>query len=163
MSRIYPGRFNTASIGAVYASREPGTAIEELRRRATRDGVSLASMHPRSVFVLTLSLGAVVDLTRPDALAAWGLSENDLRNEDFTRCQEVATVAAQHGAEAIRWRSATGTGQSFALFVDRLVPGSSVVIEHESILLREMLAQLQAGTDVMSLVSELASFRPLDE
>jgi hypothetical protein len=37
------------------------------------------------------------------------------------------------------------------------------VIEHESILLREMLAQLQAGTDVMSLVSELASFRPLDE
>lgn len=163
MSRTYPGRFNTASIGAVYAAREPGTAIEELRRRANRDGVSVASMHPRSMFVLTLSLHSVLDLTERDALAAWGLSENDLKDEDFTRCQEVATIAGQHGVEAIRWRSATGKGQSFALFVERLLPGSSVAIEHELILSREILAALQAGSNVSSLVPQLASLQLLDE
>jgi len=52
MSMVHPGRFNTSTIGAVYASREPNTAAEELRRRASRDGVSLRDMHPRSVLVL---------------------------------------------------------------------------------------------------------------
>ena len=59
MSRLYPGRFNTAHVGAVYVSREPETAIEELRRRAARDGVSLADMHPRSIFVIDLLLHQV--------------------------------------------------------------------------------------------------------
>jgi RES domain-containing protein len=65
MSRVYPGRFNTSDIGAVYVSREPETAIEELRRRAARDGVSLADMPPRSIFVIDLLLHEVVDLTAP--------------------------------------------------------------------------------------------------
>ncbi len=39
MSWLFPGRFNTSEVGAVYVSREPETAIEELRRRAARDGV----------------------------------------------------------------------------------------------------------------------------
>ena len=65
MSRLYPGRFNTPNVGAVYVSREPETAVEELRRRAARDGISLADMHPRSIFVLDLLLHEVVDLTVP--------------------------------------------------------------------------------------------------
>lgn len=64
MSRVHPGRFNTTDLGAVYVSREPDTAIEELRRGA-----------------------------------------------------EVAGVAARLGAEAIRWPSATGAGQSIAVFI----------------------------------------------
>ena len=39
MSRVHPGRFNTTDVGAVYVSRAPDMAIEELRRRAVRDGV----------------------------------------------------------------------------------------------------------------------------
>jgi RES domain-containing protein len=66
MSRYHLGRFNTDEIGAVYASREPTTAVEELRRRASRDGTSLTAMHPRSLFVLELRLYAVVDLTVAD-------------------------------------------------------------------------------------------------
>jgi RES domain-containing protein len=71
MSRKFPGRFNTASVGAVYVSREPETAIEELRRRAERDGVSLNDMHPRSIFVVDLYLHEVVDLTKAGQLEVW--------------------------------------------------------------------------------------------
>jgi RES domain-containing protein len=66
MSRLHRGRFNTADVGAVYLPREPDTAIEELRRRAARDGVSLAHMHPRSIPVVDLLLHEVVDLTTPN-------------------------------------------------------------------------------------------------
>jgi RES domain-containing protein len=162
MSKRYVGRFNTSSIGAVYTSREPATAIEELRRRAARDGISLTDMHPRSIFVLHVSLHAVLDLTLPNALAMWGLNADDLGRDDFSRCQEVATVAAQHGAEAIRWASATGRGQSLALWVERLLPGSSVEIEHEFSVSREKLAELDAGIDARILMPELQSFPLLD-
>ncbi len=72
MSRIHLGRFNTASIGAVYASAEPATAVEELRRRAARDGTSLAAMHPRSIFALSVDLHAIVDLPRRTHLSHEG-------------------------------------------------------------------------------------------
>ncbi len=110
MSRTYPGRFNTPSVGAVYVSREPETALEELRRRAARDGVSLTDMHPRSIFLIDLHVHELVDLTAPGQLDAWGLTSEDLVSDDMTRCQEAAGVAARLGAEGIRWASATGSG-----------------------------------------------------
>ena len=158
MSTWHRGRFNTATIGAVYVSREPATAVEELRRRAVRDGTSLAAMHPRSLFVLDILLHAVVDLTQPDALSAWGLTVKDLMSDDFTRCQEVMTIAAQHGAEAIRWTSATGHGQSLALFVERLLSGSSLEIVEEFELSRTSLADLDRGISATTLFPELTNF-----
>jgi len=155
MSRIHLGRFNTACIGAVYASGEPATAVEELRRRAARDGTSLSEMHPRSIFALSVDLHAIVDLTTPNALVAWGLSSSDLESDDLTRCHDVAAVAAQRGAEALRWASATGKGQSLAIYIERLLPGSIVEIAQEFLLSREMLAALDAGADLTALVPRL--------
>lgn len=128
MSRLYPGRFNTSNVGAVYVSREPETAIEELRRRAARDGISLSDMHPRSIFVLELLLHEVLDLTVPGHLETWGLTASDLLNDDMVRCREVVDAAARRGVEAIRWASATGAGQSLAVYVDQLHPGSHIEI-----------------------------------
>ena len=159
MSRIHLGRFNTASIGAVYASAEPATAVEELRRRAARDGTSLAAMHPRSIFALSVDLHAIVDLTAPNALVAWGLSSSDLESDDFTRCQQVAAVAAQRGAEAVRWASATGKGQSLAIYIEQLLPGSTVDIEQEFTLSRQMLGALDAGADLTKLLPKLQDLR----
>jgi RES domain-containing protein len=156
MSRTFPGRFNTALLGAIYASREPQTAIEELRRRAARDGVSLGDMHPRSIFVLDLALQAVVDLTTPEQLDAWGLTPNDLADESMERCREVAEVAAEAGAEAIRWPSATGVGQSFAIFLERLRSGSRVKIATTMDVTRQILAALERGESVLQLLSALA-------
>jgi RES domain-containing protein len=155
MSRRYPGRFNSADVGAVYVSREPETAVDELRRRAARDGVSLADMHPRSILVIDLLLRDVVDLTTSRQLDAWGLSPGDLVSDNLERCQEAADVAGRLGAEAIRWASATGAGQSFALFVDQLRPGSHVEIAKSFHLTREMLNAIAAGAPVATLVTEL--------
>ena len=155
MSRTFPGRFNTAAIGAVYVSREPETAIEELRRRAARDGVALSDMHPRSIFVVDLFLHEVVDLTQAGQLGAWGLTTDDLVSDDMERCREVADVAARLGAEAIRWASATGAGQSFALFVDRLRPGSRVDIVRTFEITRAMLQAIEEGTSLATLLPGL--------
>ena len=155
MSRLYPGRFNTPNVGAVYVSREPETAIEELRRRAARDGISLADMHPRSVFVLDLLLHEVLDLTVPASLESWGLTASDLLNDDMVRCQEVAGIAARLGVEAIRWASATGAGQSFAVFLDQLRPGSHVEIRGRFDLGREMLDAISKGTALTTLLPAL--------
>lgn len=156
MSTRHLGRFNTATLGAVYASREPETAVQELRQRAGRDGISLRDMHPRSIFVLDLRPHRVADLTVSGALDAWGLRPVDLPGDDFTRCQEVVAVAARLGAEAIRWGSATGAGHSLALFVEHLFPGSRVEVAREVGLTRDALAALDAGARVTDLVPDLA-------
>jgi RES domain-containing protein len=152
MSRRYPGRFNTAHVGAVYVAREPETAIEELRRRAARDGVSLTDMHPRSIFVIDLLLHDVVDLTAPGALDAWGLTAQDLASDDMERCQEVADVAARLGAEGIRWSSATGAGQSIAVFIDQLRPGSHAEILRSFDLTHEALSAIETGVSIVTRI-----------
>lgn len=162
MSCVHPGRFNTPEVGAVYVSREPETAIEELRRRAARDGVSLADMHPRSIFVLDLLLHNVVDLTSPEQLEAWGLTAGDLASDDMERCQEVAGVAARLGAEAIRWASATGAGQSCAVFVGQLQPGSHAEILESFDLTREMLGAIATGASVATLIPDLSDMPLLE-
>lgn len=155
MSRAHPGRFNTTDVGAVYVSREPDTAVEELRRRAARDGVSLADMHPRSIFVVELLLHEVVDLTARGQLDAWGLTAQDLVSSDLQRCQEVAGVAARLGAEAIRWPSATGAGQSIAVFIDQLRPGSHADVVRSFDLTHDALKAIGAGALVTALIPAL--------
>jgi RES domain-containing protein len=159
MSRVFPGRFNTPDVGAVYMAREPQTAIEEFRRRAARDGVSLADMHPRSMLVIELLLHEVVDLTAPGQLDAWGLTAQDPVGDDRRRCQEVAGVAARLGAEAIRWPSATGAGQSLAVFVDQLRPGSHADIIQSFDITFDALEAIAAGTLVTAIIPALEEFR----
>lgn len=123
-----------ASIGAVYASAEPATAVEELRRRAARDGTSVTAMHPRSIFALRVDLHAMVDLTAPNVLVAWGLNSSDLERDDFTRCQGLVTVArdayghtiealcqhlAQESMPTVRLALAASMGGGSSAFVDR--------------------------------------------
>lgn len=158
MSTFHLGRFNTEEIGAVYTSREPETAIEELRRRAERDGVSLGSLHPRSLFVLDVHLRAIIDLTSAEELLSWGLTPDDLTSDDLARCQEVVAVAVQHGAEAIRWKSATGSGESLAIFIERLLPGSSIRINEEFELTRAALSDLINGVSVSDIIPAVRGF-----
>jgi RES domain-containing protein len=162
MSRLHPGRFNTADVGAVYVSREPETAIEELRRRAARDAVSLADMHPRSIFEVDLLLHEVLDLRVPGQLESWGLTQGDLLSDETARCQEVASLAARLGAEAIRWTSATGAGQSLAVFVDQLRPGSHAEIVRSFDLTREMLGAIASGASATAFIPALRGVPLLD-
>ena len=112
-------------------------------------------MHPRSIFVLDLLLHEVVDLTVSAHLESWGLAASDLLNDDMVRCQEVAGIAARLGVEAIRWASATGAGQSLAVFVEQLRPGSHAEISGRFDLSREMLDAIATGTALTTLLPAL--------
>lgn len=152
MSRKHLMRFNTATVGAVYISEDPQTAVEELRRRATLAGRRLASFTPRSMFVLEVMLHRILDLVEPDIRGDWGLSEEDLESDEYSPCQEVAAAAAAAGFEAIRWPSATGSGISLAVFFDRLVPGSVMHVRAEYDL---DLETLDRRVPVLELVPDL--------
>jgi RES domain-containing protein len=152
------GRFNTAEFGAVYVSREPGTACQELRRRLARAGEDLDRVHPRSIFVLDVHLHVVADIRTVKSLALWGLTADDVNANEMERCQKMAAVTVQLGYEAVRWNAATGMGESLALYVDHLRPGSRVRIAAEYPLTREMLSDLQRGAHVTTLIPELLGY-----
>jgi RES domain-containing protein len=130
MARIpEPGRFHvTGDFGAVYLALDPETALKELARRANRVGIQVRQLMPRDLLTIELRLAKVLDLTDATVRADRGLHGNFVTDEDFTACQEVAAAARRAGYEAIRYPSATGVGESLALFYDRLHPGSSAVI-----------------------------------
>jgi hypothetical protein len=119
-------------------------------------------MHPRAIFVIDLLLHDVVDLTLPGQLESWGLTEADLVSDDMERCQEVAGIAARVGAEAIRWRSATGAGQSLGVFLDQLRPGSHAEIARSFDLTREMLSAIATGATLATLIPALNDIPLLD-
>jgi RES domain-containing protein len=152
------GRFNTAEFGAVYVSREPGTACQELRRRLARAGEDLERVHPRSIFVLDVHLHVVADIRTAKSLELWGLTADDVKGDEMERCQEMAAVATRLGYEAVRWNAATGAGESLALYIDQLIPDSQVRIAAEHPLTREMLSELQRGTEVTVLIPELLCY-----
>jgi len=73
---------------------------------------------------LELAVRRILDLTDEEIRTAWGITTDDLRGDDYARCQEIARAARDDGYEAIRFPSARGAGENYAIFLDRLTPGS---------------------------------------
>lgn len=157
-SKQDPGRFNTGETGAVYVSREPHTAIEELRRQAKKDNSSLAGEYPQSILVINVSVSALTDLTIPETRQAWGLTIEDLTDEDDSCCQNVAADLIKSGTEAVRWISATGEGQSLAIYFEKLLPNSFAEIVDEIELEKDVLKKLESGANVVELIPKLRDF-----
>ena len=167
MSKAYPQRFNTPVLGAVYLSREPDTAAAEALRRIARDtrlvgSADLAAafdrVMPRSIFVVQVRLRAVLGLSTRVALDAWGLRADSLAADDFAPCQEVATLAAKNGAEGVRWASATGAGESVALFWDQRHAGSHVDLVDEFPVERHWFEDIVNGTPVSHFLPALHDY-----
>jgi RES domain-containing protein len=154
-SRDDPGRFNTTDVGAVYVSRDPVTAMCELQRTVHRSGCSLTDAHPCSLLVIDASLRRMVDLTQPEQMTAWALSQADLVADDMRRCQDVARAAAMQGAEGVMWPSATGAGQSVALFIEHLRLPSAAHTRRVHELTREMLDAIERGEPIARILSAL--------
>lgn len=87
-------------------------------------GLSREDLLPRLLLTLELSLRRILDLTDESVRRDWGLSTEDIRSNHYGRCQEIARAARDDGYEAIRFPSARGAGENYAVFLDRLVPGS---------------------------------------
>ena len=151
-SRKEPGRFNTSRFGAVYLSFEPDTALQERQRNEGR------VEHPCALFVVSLSVGNVVDLTMEEERRRWGLTRDDLTSDDLTRTQQMADAAFATGIEAIVWPSATGQGSSLAVFFDRLADGSALGVIHSFELSPTILNAVDAGVSVVTAHPLLSTF-----
>jgi len=126
------GRFNpTGEFGAVYVSLDPETPFRELRRQAGKAGLQILDLLPRTLFAAEARLQRVLDLTCPEGRTNAGLTPQSLASDDWSACQEVARRSRHAGYEAIRFPSATGSGENLAIFLDRLAPGSYIRILRE--------------------------------
>lgn len=101
------------------SSTERGAWAEFLRHHESPD-VSPFEVR-RRVGRATVSALAILDLTVPDTRRAIGITEDDLRSDDLTRCQELANAARAAGFEGILAPSAALAGaQTLAVFVNFL-------------------------------------------
>jgi RES domain-containing protein len=126
------GRFNPAGeFGALYVSLDPDTPLRELRRQASKAGLDVLAFLPRTLFAMETRLQRVLNLTCPEVVAEYGLTDALLAADDWRVCQDAARRARQAGYEAVRFPSATGSGENLAIFLDRLLDGSFVRILRE--------------------------------
>lgn len=124
------GRFNPpGEFGAIYVAVERGTALLELARQAALLGFAVDELLPRTMLRLRLHVRRALDLTDEGVCRAWGLVGADMSRISHDECWEIARAARRSGYEAIRFRSATGSGVCVAVFMDRLSPGSSLDVE----------------------------------
>ena len=129
-SRRAGGRFNPrGDFGAVYAALEKDTAVAELERRIERTGLPRAAFRPRLMLHLTVHLTDLLDLTNPEVRRQFGVSEEDLIASDWTRAQDAGQEARRQGYTAIRFPSATGTGDNLAIFLEKLGPDESLQVQ----------------------------------
>lgn len=120
-ARRFGGRFNPpGSFGVLYLCSTRACAVSELRRQAARQSIQVEHMLPRELWVISVSLQRVLDLTCPESLRVLGLCVEDLVREDHGFTQSLGQHAIEFGYQAIRSRSATGTDDVFAVMVDNL-------------------------------------------
>lgn len=123
------GRYHPAGeFGAIYVACDQETTLRELDHRAKKAGVSRTELLPR----LLLTLHLRVQKTDEDTREAWGATLEEITDEDdYSRCHEIARLALRDGYEAIRFPTFDGKGENYAIFYDRLKPGSELAIQHE--------------------------------
>lgn len=123
-ARRFGGRFNPpGSFPVLYLCSTRACSVSELRRQADRQNIELEDMLPRELWIVSVSLRRVLDLTHPDSLRVLGLAVEDLVRDDHGFTQSLGRFADEFGYQAIRSRSATGTDDVFAVMVDNLGGG----------------------------------------
>ena len=126
-ARIRGGRWNPAeSFPTLYLALSIDTVVAEFYRLAERQGMPPENLLPRRIQTYGVELQAVLDLRDPTARQGLGLSDAVIAGDDPTLCQSVGDAAHYAGFEAILAPSATGIGLVLAVFVDRMVAGSSI-------------------------------------
>lgn len=120
-ARRFGGRFNPRrSFPAIYLCETQACVSAEIRRQATRQGVSVAALLPREIWSLEVHLDRVLDLTDPATLTKISVGPADLTRDDWTLTQEIGELAFEHRFQAIRSQSATGVDTVIALFPEHL-------------------------------------------
>jgi RES domain-containing protein len=126
-ARRHGGRWNPPnSFAVLYTASDRLTMLAELERAAERQGLRAMDLLPRDEVIYAVELQRVLDLSKPSAAAAVGLSTAALTSPDWSACQAVGDAAHYVGFEGILAPSATGGGSALAIFLDRLLLGSAL-------------------------------------
>ncbi len=137
------GRFNPPHVfGAIYASLEAQTAVQEVARGLRVRGIDPQQFPPAAwwCYELEVRLRAVLDLTDSAILRKVGLSADTLTGSDLERTRQIAGEARRAGFEAL------------------LVPSAAAPGGRNLVILADRLAQLPTvlGADPVRLVTEPA-------
>jgi RES domain-containing protein len=120
-ARRQGGRFNPPhSFPAVYICATKPCVVAELSQQAIRQGLQVADLLPRELWVVRLDLDAVLDLGDPDVRRDLRLEIADLtrRDQGFTR--EIGERAHELRFQAIRSPSATDVDEVITVFPENL-------------------------------------------
>lgn len=129
-ARIAGGRWNPPdSFATVYLAGSIEGCIAELRRMAVAIGREPRDLLPRALHVVEAHDLSLLDLTADAALAAVGLTLDDVRSDDRQQCQIVGEGAYFLNLQGVFAPSATGEGTVQAAFPARLTLGQLEVVE----------------------------------
>jgi RES domain-containing protein len=112
-----------ANFPVIYLGRpEESIIVEAYRHLVEEAGVPARLVKPRIEYTVTVNAEHILDLTDPTAVEAVGLLEADLRSEvdNYDACQAVAAAAHQLKYHGVLAPSASGLGETLALFPERL-------------------------------------------
>lgn len=124
-ARSHGGRWNPAqSFPTLYLAEDDGVAFAELQRLAKKNGISPSDMLPRDLLSYEVDLEDVIDLRSEEAQETVGLGRIGDELAPVTLCQEIGAVANHLGREGVLAPSATGSGLTLAVFIERLGPSS---------------------------------------
>ena len=94
--------------------------VAELTRQARRQGLAVEDLLPRELWLVTVALTKVLDLTDPDTLAALGVEPDELVRDDLWLTHAIGEAAHEHRFQAIRSASVTGVDDVVAILPENL-------------------------------------------
>ncbi|MCZ2807600.1 RES family NAD+ phosphorylase [Modestobacter sp. VKM Ac-2983] len=118
----------------IYLGRPVSSVTAEAYRHLVEEyGIPAESVQPRRLYTVTVDVAQVLDLTDTDNLATVGLTEDDLRSpvDDYEACQRVAAAAHQLEIQAVLAPSATGLGETLAIFRERVTLTGTLQVQAE--------------------------------
>lgn len=107
----------------IYLGRpEDSIVVEAYRHLVEETGVPAEYVKPRVEYTVQVNAEQILDLTDPTVAAAVGLDDDDFRSavDDYEACQAVAAAAHQLKYHGVLAPSASGLGETLALFPERL-------------------------------------------
>lgn len=120
----------------VYLGRPPeSVTVEAYRHLVEPHDIPPSAVKPRVLYTVEVAPQKVLDLTKPDYLAAVGLTPADLTTtvDDYDACQEVARAAHQLEFHGVLAPAATGLGDTLALFVQRIGADEQPVVVDQTV------------------------------
>lgn len=143
-ARITGGRWNPPdSFPVLYTARSVESVVAEFRRMASRQGLTVSDYRRRRVVTYEVSLSRVLDLTQADDLAALGFTLAIITADDILPTQAIGEAAHYVGFEAVLAPSATGVGQTLAVFPTKTGPDSHIEVVRDE-RLTNVVAELEA-------------------